>query len=219
MEHARVVREDSRWRECVERLVQDVGVFDEEVELLIQDSFSAVPRGNFVDETLQEKSYDDRDIELEHGQWLTRPSVLVRMMDLIALRRRMRVLELGVGSGYLCAVMSVAGAHVFGVEVLSQYAQSARKHLDMLGHHGVVVRRGEGKKGWAEVGPFEAIVASYLVENEEELPLLQLADGGILVAPLMLETGSQEGSNARLTAWKRRGNSFQRTSFETLRFR
>lgn len=219
MDHARVLSDDSRWCEYVGRLVRDVGVFDENVEEVIRESFSAVPPLHFVDETQREKMYDDRDLSFEGGQSLTRPSILIRMMDLIGLRRRMRVLELGVGSGYLCAVMSVAGAHVFGVEVLSQHAQSARKHLDALGHHGVVVRRGEGRKGWAEVGPFEAIVASYLVENEEELPLLQLADGGILVAPVLLDGGSPDGPNARLTTWKRVGSGFRRTSFEAMSFR
>jgi protein-L-isoaspartate(D-aspartate) O-methyltransferase len=161
-----------------------------------------------VEPEYRDQAEQDVDIPLPHGQWLTRPSVQIRMMALINLQRRMRVLELGFGSGYLCAVMAAAGAQVFGLETVGSFAQSSRKQLDSLGHHGVVVRRGDGKKGWPEVAPFDAIVVSYPVASESDLPLDQLALGGTLVAPLIA------GNGQRLTVWRRTPDSLKRVVFE-----
>ena len=120
----------------------------------------------------------------------------------------MRVLILGAGSGYLCAVIGAAGAQVFGVEAIGALAQSSRKLLDSLGHHGVVIQRGDGNKGWDEVGPFDAIIATYPIVNELELPLGQLRAGGTLVAPVVND------DCVRLTLWKRSEESYKRTVFE-----
>jgi protein-L-isoaspartate(D-aspartate) O-methyltransferase len=135
------------------------------------------------------------------------------MMGLINLNKRMRVLELGFGSGYLCAVMAAAGAQVFGVDTIGTLAQTSRRTLDALKHHGVIVRRGEGRKGWSDAAPFDAIVVSYPVLLESELPLQQLDEGGILVAPLV------SAGITRLTVWTRCGDSFRRVSFEEVEFR
>jgi protein-L-isoaspartate(D-aspartate) O-methyltransferase len=130
------------------------------------------------------------------------------MAGLINLQKRMRILVLGAGSGYLCAVLQAAGAHVFGVECIGALAQSARKHLDAIGFHGVVVQRGDGNKGWDEAGPFDAIICAYKVDNDLDLPLGQLRSGGTLVVPVRSEQG------ARITVWRKTGESHKRTVFE-----
>lgn len=204
---------DPRWRDCVQRLVISAGILNEDVERTVFNSFCAIPRDGFAEGSPSSLAFKDVELPLVNGQWLTRPSVLIRMMGLINIRKRMRILELGFGSGYLCAVMATAGAQVFGVEVLSSFAQSSRKQLDNLGHHGVVVRRGEGRRGWGEVGPFDAIVASYPVSDEGELPLDQLALQGVLVAPLV------SAGATRLTIWKRSDDGIRRVTFEAIDFR
>jgi protein-L-isoaspartate(D-aspartate) O-methyltransferase len=208
MQHAIQGNEDHLWQSAVARWVSEAGILNEDVERTVLAGFSAVPRGGFADQASAAAVYEDIDLPLSLGTSLTRPSYLIRMMGLINLSRRMRVLELGVGSGYLCAVMAAAGAQVFGVERNTQLVQAARKHLDSLGFHGVVVRRGEGKKGWEEVGPFDAIVVSYPVTDEAELPLGQLANGGVIIAPCAA------GTVDRLTLWKRSGDTTRRVVFE-----
>ncbi len=208
MQHAHPLADDSTWRENIHQWVSEAGILNEDVERLVTNCFAAVPRTHFVDEKYGSLASQDVDIPLAHGQWLTRPSLLIRMLGLINFRRRMRILELGFGSGYLCAVMAAGGCQVFGVETVGVFAQSSRKQLDTLGHHGVVVRRGEGRKGWPEVGPFDAIVTSYGVNHEDELPLSQLALGGVLIAALLVE------GSYRLTLWKRGEEGYKRVVFE-----
>ncbi len=208
MQNTKVSSESDSWTSRVELWVSEAGIISEDVESNVRNAFARVNRALFVEPEYRDQAEQDVDIPLPHGQWLTRPSVQIRMMALINLQRRMRVLELGFGSGYLCAVMAAAGAQVFGLETVGSFAQSSRKQLDSLGHHGVVVRRGDGKKGWPEVAPFDAIVVSYPVASESDLPLDQLALGGTLVAPLIA------GNGQRLTVWRRTPDSLKRVVFE-----
>jgi protein-L-isoaspartate(D-aspartate) O-methyltransferase len=213
MQNASAVPDGSLWAQCVEQWVTDAGILDEDVERRILESFTAVPRHHFIDPMYLHHGVKDVDLPIEEGQWLTRPSTLIRMLGLINIDRRMRVLELGFGSGYLCAVMSAAGAQVFGVDTIGTLAQSSRKVLDALKHHGVIVRRGEGRKGWADAAPFDAIVVSYSVLLESELPLNQLAEGGVLVAPFV------SNGITRLMVWTRTGDTCRRVVFEEIEFR
>jgi protein-L-isoaspartate(D-aspartate) O-methyltransferase len=212
MQNAKSYQEDPAWTAAVSAWVLEAGILNEDVERVVSAAFAAVPRSSFLESSSHGVVYQDVDVPVAAGVVLTRPSVLIRMLGLINLRRRMRILELGVGSGYLCAVMAAAGASVFGVDSNTQSVQAARKQLDGLGYHGVVVRRGDGKKGWSEVAPFDAIVVSYPVFDEADLPLSQLADQGCLVAPL------RAGECLRLTLWKRTGDVTRRIVFEEVTF-
>jgi len=212
MQNTKVCSESDSWTSRVELWVSEAGIISEDVESNVRNAFARVNRALFVEPEYRDQAEQDVDIPLPHGQWLTRPSTQIRMMALINLQRRMRILELGFGSGYLCAVMAAAGAQVFGLETVGSFAQSSRKQLDSLGHHGVVVRRGDGKKGWPEVAPFDAVVVSYPVARESDLPLDQVALGGSLVAPL------NAGDGLRLTVWRRTPDSVKRVVFEEVSF-
>jgi protein-L-isoaspartate(D-aspartate) O-methyltransferase len=213
MNNAVALEADADWIDRVSHWVSQAAILNEDVETHVRAAFSKVSRVPFVGPRDAQKALQDVDVALEHGQWLHRPSLLIRMLSLIHLRKRMRVLVLGSGNGYLCAVCNAAGAQVFGIEAVTALAQSSRKLLDALGHHGVVVQRGDVNKGWDEAGPFDAIVVCFPVDNELDLPLGQLRAGGILVAPVISERG------ARLTVWSKNGDAYKRTAFEEVECR
>jgi len=215
MQHPSPATDDILWRETVAQCISGAGIMDEEVETTLLKSFLALPRTLFVEGVSPEHALIDVDIPAGFDQWLTRPSLQVRMLALIQLKKRMRVMELGFGSGYLCAVMEHAGAHVFGVEQIGLLAQRTRKNLDALGHHGVVVRRGEGAKGWADSGPYDALVISYPVVNEAEIPFDQLRRGGTGVGVLVPEhTSNAAPAMGQLCLWTRGLGSVRRVTFE-----
>lgn len=213
MQAARSITGDPRWVRRVQYLVDEAAILNEDVERAVFQAFAAIPRAGFAEGCTEQQSLDDVDLPLAHGELLTKPSIQIRMLALAGLRRRMRVLELGFGSGYLCAVMAAAGAQVFGLEHNTSVAQASRKQLDTLGLHGIVVRRGDGRKGWEDVAPFDAIITSYPVANEADLPLGQLAEGGTLVAPLEWD------GVVRLAAWTRTAEGTRRVLFEQVEFR
>jgi protein-L-isoaspartate(D-aspartate) O-methyltransferase len=199
---------DSEWTELVARLVTEAGILSEDVEAHVRSAFSKVERRAFVEKQWAARACQDVDLPVGNDQWLTRPSLLIRMAGLINLQKRMRILVAGSGCGYLCAVLNAAGAQVFGVEPIAALAQGSRKLLDSLGHHGVVIHRGNPSKGWLEVSPFDAIIVTYAVSDDLGLPIAQLSVNGNLVVPVTSEGG------AHLTVWKRTADSYKRTVFE-----
>ena len=233
MGYARSEEENVVWQETVANAVTSAGIMDEEVEGVLLRAFSAVPRTAFLEgadspngpgEDFIQAALQDVDVPVGFGQFLTNPSLQVRMLALLNIKKRMRILELGFGSGYLCAVMEEAGVHAFGIEQIGLLAQRTRKNLDRLGHHGVVVRRGEGVKGWAESGPYDAMVVSYPIVNESDLPVDQLRRGGLIVGVLLDPqavpvAGAPTDNVGTLTVWTRGLGSLRKVSFERVLLR
>jgi protein-L-isoaspartate(D-aspartate) O-methyltransferase len=201
----------SEWIERVSDWVLEAGILNEDVELHVKSAFARVPRDPFVEADQRRFALGDVDLPIGQGQVLHRPSLLIRMAGLINLQKRMRILVLGSGSGYLCAVLNAAGAQVFGVENVGALAQGSRKLLDSLGHHGVVIHRGDAKKGWDDAAPFDSIIVTYTLSNDLDLPLSQLRVGGSLAALVVSERG------ARITQWRRTEEGYKRTVFEEVR--
>lgn len=115
---------------------------------------------------------------------------------------------MGAGSGYLCAVLDAIGAQVFGIERIISMAQATRKNLDKLGHHAVWIQSGDATKGWDDAAPFDALICCYPIAQEAELPLHQMVNGGLAVAPLQSHDG------IRLTLWDQGAGGARRTVFE-----
>ncbi|MFN4896149.1 MAG: protein-L-isoaspartate O-methyltransferase family protein [Pseudomonadota bacterium] len=208
MNNAAITAVENEWIEQVARLVTEAGILNEDVEAHVRAAFSKVDRRPFIDAAFHSQAFQDVDLPIGNDQLLTRPSLLIRMAGLINLEKRMRILVAGAGSGYLCAVLDAAGARVFGVEQVAALAQGARKALDSLGHHGVVIHRGNAVKGWSELAPFDAIIVTFPVSDDLGLPISQLSMNGSLVVPVVSERG------AHLTLWKRTPESYKRTVFE-----
>jgi len=205
--------EQVSWVEAVADFVAAAGILHEETERTLHKAFVAVPRENFVASVFQGDAFLDVDVPIGHGQWLTRPSVQLRMLSLLKFKRHMRILELGAGSGYLCAVLVHCGVHVFGVERIVPLAQSTRKHLDRAGFHGVLIRGSEGTKGWEESAPFDAVIASYPIREDHEIPFGQLRQGGQVVAPLSTDNG------IHLATWIKHVNRVDRLLLEPMEMR
>jgi protein-L-isoaspartate(D-aspartate) O-methyltransferase len=208
MSNVAAQNDSSEWIERVSDWVLEAGILNEDVETHVKNAFARVPREPFLEAEQRRFALGDIDLPIGQGQVLYRPSLLIRIAGLINLQKRMRILVLGSGSGYLCAVLNAAGGQVFGVENVGALAQGSRKLLDGLGHHGVVIQRGDANKGWDEAAPFDAIIVTYPLSNDLDLPLSQLRVGGSLVALVTSERA------ARITLWRRTEEAYKRTVFE-----
>lgn len=178
---------DERWHAFVSELVSQCGILDEKVERATIDAFAATPRADFVTSSKNpswEDDFRDEPVAIGFNEFLSKPSILIRMVSLLAPVKGARILEVGCGSGYASAVMSRFGAKVFGVENTSSLAQQARKRLDSLGFQNVIVHRADGMEGWAEHAPFDGIMLSVPVVSVPQALVDQLAIGGRLIAPL-----------------------------------
>lgn len=164
----------------VERLAAD-GIRDRRV----LDVMRELPRHLFIDEALASRAYEDTALPIGQAQTISQPWVVARMTEaLIAPRMPRRVLEVGTGSGYQCAVLAQLVEQVYTIERIDELLRNARRRLRKLSIDNVRSRHADGRLGWPEEAPFDAIILT-AAGTELEVPLLdQLAPDGCLVAPV-----------------------------------
>ncbi len=168
----------------IERLragsAQCPGISDERV----LNAIRTVPRHQFVDEALATRAYEDTALPIGHGQTISQPWVVAKMTAaLLQDGVPKRVLEIGTGSGYQAAILAALGIEVFTVERIGDLLRTARKRFRTLGLH-VRSKHDDGRIGWAEEAPFDAIIVTAAAPALVDALTAQLAPGGTLVAPV-----------------------------------
>ncbi|MCA7023947.1 MULTISPECIES: protein-L-isoaspartate(D-aspartate) O-methyltransferase [Stenotrophomonas] len=162
----------------VDRL-REVGIGDERV----LNAVRVVPRHLFIDEALASRAYEDTALPIGHGQTISQPWVVARMTEAVLQVAPRTVLEVGTGSGYQAAILAAVGMEVFTVERIGDLLRQARKRLRQLGMN-VRSKHDDGRIGWPEHGPYDAIVVTAAAPALVDALIEQLAVGGRLVAPV-----------------------------------
>ncbi len=155
------------------------------------DAMLTVPRHLFVEEALQSQAYNDYPLPIGEGQTISQPFMVAFMTEALKLTGREKVLEIGTGSGYQSAVLSLLADKVYSIERISTLASRARRILDELHYSNIIIRIGDGTLGWPEEAPFDAIIVTAASPEVPPTYIEQLADGGRLVIPVGTEL-SQE---------------------------
>ena len=164
----------------VDRLVVD-GIRDRRV----LDVMRQLPRHLFIDEALASRAYEDTALPIGQGQTISQPWVVARMTEaLIETALPRRVLEIGTGSGYQGAVLAQLVEQVYTVERIDELLRNARRLFRKLGIGNVRSRHADGRLGWPEEAPFDAIILTAAGAQLEDALLAQLAPEGCLVAPV-----------------------------------
>ncbi len=163
-----------------------------------------VKRHLFVPEKLRNSAYEDHPLPIGQKQTISQPYIVALMTELLKTNKTDRVLEVGTGSGYQAAVLSLLADSVFSIEIIPELAASAKKRLDSLGYKNVVVKEGNGYKGWKENAPFDGIIVTCAPDEVPPLLLEQLAIGGRMVIPvgsyyqeLLLITKDSSGTSGK----------------------
>lgn len=144
----------------------------------------SVPRHEFVPEEFRDRAYEDYPLPIGEGQTISQPYIVAAMLERLALRENDRVLEVGTGSGYVTALLSVLCAQVFSVERCTSLANSARAALLRLGYNNAAIHVGDGTLGWSEVAPFDAVLVSAATPEVPPALLEQLREGGRMILPV-----------------------------------
>lgn len=164
----------------VERLAAE-GIRDRRV----LDVMRQLPRHLFIDEALASRAYEDTALPIGQGQTISQPWVVARMTEaLIESKLPRNVLEIGTGSGYQCAVLAMLVERVHTVERIDELLRNARRRFRKLGLSNIRSRHDDGRLGWPEEGPFDAIIVTAAGAVLEPALLDQLAPAGCLVAPV-----------------------------------
>jgi protein-L-isoaspartate(D-aspartate) O-methyltransferase len=165
--------------QLAERGIQDVRVLA---------AMRDVPRHEFVPEKLRAEAYEDHPLPIGEGQTISQPYIVAAMLDHLALQSSDRVLEVGTGSGYVTALLSLLCGEVYSVERHTRLAASAESALHRseyrLEYRNVKIRVGDGRDGWAEYSPFDVILVSAATAEMPSTLFAQLREGGRMMVPI-----------------------------------
>jgi protein-L-isoaspartate(D-aspartate) O-methyltransferase len=164
----------------VEHLRSHYKVSDERV----LEAMNRIPRHAFVPEALKAQAYKDNALPISSGQTISQPFIVARMSELLELKGRERILEIGSGSGYQTAVLATLGRKVFAIERLAPLHAEAKRRLMELGFRNISYRLDDGTNGWPAYAPFDAILVAAGGPSIPEPLVDQLEIGGRMVIPI-----------------------------------
>jgi protein-L-isoaspartate(D-aspartate) O-methyltransferase len=158
----------------------------------VLDAIERIPREMFIDERFVADAYADTALPLSCGQTISQPFVVAFMTDRLKLTQRMKVLEIGTGSGYQTAVLSLLCRRVYSIERYRSLLKSAEERFKALNLHNITTMLGDGLNGWPAQAPFERIIVTAAARAIPEALMEQLAVGGIMILPVEAAPDRQE---------------------------
>jgi protein-L-isoaspartate(D-aspartate) O-methyltransferase len=164
----------------------------------VLDAMLKVPRHLFVPESRRAGAYIDSPLPIGLGQTISQHYIVAFMTQALELEPVHRVLEIGTGSGYQAAVLSLLAEDVYTIEILVPLAEQARKTLVDLGYRNIQVRTGNGYLGWPEYAPYDRIMVTAAPDDVPAALVQQLKVGGLMAIPV--GTVNQELRILRRTA-------------------
>jgi len=167
-------------RRMVEKQIRARGISD----VRVIEAMLKVPRHKFVEEALSSQAYSDYPLPIGESQTISQPYIVAAMSQALLLQGHEKVLEVGTGSGYQAAVVSMLADRVFSLERIPALARRARLILNKNGFSKVNIRLTDGTYGWEEEAPFDAILVTAGAPEIPESYIDQLASGGRLVIPV-----------------------------------
>ncbi len=179
----------------------------------VLNAIEAIPREFFVPESFRAKAYDNVALPIIRGQSISQPYIVAFMTQELQLSNRMKVLEIGTGSGYQAAVLAHIAKRVFTVERYRSLLKTARERFETLRIHNITTLLGDGHKGWPEQAPFERIMVTAAAPEIPSTLADQLADGGIMILPV----GSQ-GADQQIVRVERCSGHFETRDIMPTRF-
>jgi len=151
----------------------------------VLDVIGRLPRHSFVEEALASRAYEDTALPIGLSQTISQPWVVARMTEvLIETTLPARVLEIGTGSGYQAAVLAALVKNVYTVERIEELLRGARRRFRKLGIENIRSKHDDGRLGWPEHAPYDAIMLTAAGEVVDAALFAQLAPEGVLIAPV-----------------------------------
>jgi len=185
------------------------GVKDER----ILNAMKRIPRHLFVPKEIKLMAYEDHPLSIGYGQTISQPYIVALMLEALAVGKDSKILEIGTGSGYQTAILSILVDEVMTVEIQKELAVKAKQRLIELGCKNIRFKVGDGKMGWREKAPFNGIIVSAAPEKIPPALSRQLKLSGRMIIPVGDANKGQE-----LISITRKENGYAPKSLLSVRF-
>lgn len=165
----------------------------------VLDTITLTPRELFVPDAFRDRAYENSPLPIGLHQTISQPTVVAMMTQALELDDRVKILEIGTGSGYQTAILARMCRRVYTIERHKPLMSEAEARFAALGFSNVVTRHGDGSMGWREQAPFSRIIVTAAAIDVPHVLLEQLDVGGIMVVPVGLEERTQHLLRVRKT--------------------
>ena len=161
-------------------------------DMSVLKALEATPREAFVPDELAAQAWDNPALPIGCGQTISQPIVVGLMTQKLEIDKRMRVLEIGTGSGYQAAILAGLSRRVYTIERHEELLRKAQVCFDKQRLHNITTMLGDGSKGWPRQAPFDRIMVTAAAPSMPEGLIEQLAPGGIMIVPVGEGTWDQK---------------------------
>lgn len=181
----------------------------------VLNAIERIPRETFINANFRKQAYEDHALPIECGQTISQPFVVAYMTEQLQVSDRMKVLEVGTGSGYQAAVLAKLCRRVYTVERYRTLLRDAVKRFDELRLHNITTKVGDGAEGWTEQAPFDRIIVTAAAPSVPQKLMEQLKPGGIMIVPVGIASGRGDQHLVRIV---RTEDGVQRDELMPVRF-
>ncbi len=150
----------------------------------VKKAFLEVNRKIFVPTGFGHIAYQLDALPMQQKQWISSPLTVAKMTQHLEVEEVDTVLEIGCGSGYQSAILSKLCRRVFTIERIDSLLKEAKERFRKEGINNIFTRFDDGQRGWKEYAPYDRILFSATAKKVPQALFDQLAEGGILLAPI-----------------------------------
>ncbi len=151
----------------------------------VLSAIEKIPREKFIAENYRNQAYENIALPIENNQTISQPYVVAKMTELLDVSLNHKVLEIGTGSGYQCAILSYLSRRVYTIERIKNLYEKSLSLFEILNLTNIVSKYDDGNEGWAEQIPFDRIIFTAATDNISDKIFSHIDNGGIIVCPII----------------------------------
>lgn len=178
------IQDPDWWRKEAKKMVESQLISRDITDTKVIEIMAKTPRHRFIPTEISDYAYHDKPLPIGDDQTISQPYIVALMTQLLNLKGDEKILEIGTGSGYQAAILSQLIDTCYSIEIVKNHAMNAARTLKNLGFNNVVVKWGDGYKGWKEHAPFDGIIVTAAPPFVPPVLLEQLKPGGKIVIPV-----------------------------------
>ena len=188
--------------------LRESGIVNSEV----LSALEIIPREKFIPENYSNQAYENIALPIGDGQTISQPYVVAKMTELLEVKNNHKVLEIGTGSGYQCAILSKLARRIYTIERIKNLHEKSSKIFDELQLTNIVSKYEDGNNGWIEQIPFDRIIFTAATENITERIFSHIKENGIIVCPIIRD------NRQVIIKYKRKNNKLISQEFDDVLF-